>query len=64
MAWFSHIKITARIAPRLKDLKLKVFEVYIVITTNNIITFYRIIVSGLVWLTHNAKNVRGKQVSI
>ena len=50
-----HIKMTARIAPRLKGLKFKVFEAYIVITTNIIIIFYCIIISGLVWLTHNAK---------
>ena len=54
----------ATLAPRLKHLKFKVFDAYIVITTNNIIIFYCIIISCLVWLTHNAKNVRGKQVGI
>ena len=52
-----HIKMTARIAPRLKGLKFKVFEAYIVITTNIIIIFYCVIISGLVWLTHNAKKM-------
>ena len=54
----------ATLAPRLKHPKFKVFDAYIVITTNNIIIFYCLIISCLVWLTHNAKNVRGKQVCI